>query len=248
MAEQQKKRKSRSLGAEVWRRLRKNKGAMAGMIIIIILVAVALSVDLIFDYETDVIENHLMDKLQKPSAEHWFGTDSFGRDIFNRVVYGSRYSLFIGMASVALSSVIGVILGAIAGYFSRRVDNIIMRILDVIGAIPSLLLGMVIVSALGVSLFNLILALSVGGICHRARVTRAAVFTVRNSEFVESARSIGMPEWRIILTYILPNCLSPILVSVSLAIGGCIIAASTLSFLGLGIKAPAPEWGTMAEA
>ncbi len=239
------KNQSRSLGAEVWRRLRKNKGAMIGMIIVIILVGVALSVDLIYDYETDVIENHLMDKLQKPSWEHPFGTDNLGRDIFARVVYGTRYSLFIGMAAVAFSSVIGIVLGAIAGFFSRRVDNIIMRILDVIGAIPSLLLGLVIVSALGVSLFNLVLALSVGGICNRARVTRAAVFTVKNSEFVESARSIGMPEWKIILTYILPNCLSPILVSTSLAIGGVIIAASSLSFLGLGIKAPAPEWGTM---
>ncbi len=243
-----KKVKSRSLRAEVWRRLRRNRGAMLGLVIIIVMVAVACSVDLIFDYETDVVEQHLREKLQKPSAEHWFGTDELGRDIFARVVYGSRYSLFIGIASVAFSSLVGIVLGALAGFFGGKLDNLIMRSLDIIGAIPSLLLGMVIVSVLGTGLWNLVLALSVGGICNRARVTRAAVMTVRNSEFVESARSIGMPEWRIILTYILPNCISPILVSMSLAIGGIIISASSLSFLGMGIKEPAPEWGTLLSA
>ena len=245
MAENKKKIKSRSQWAEIWRRLSQNKGAMAGMIIVILLVIISCSANLIYDYESDIIAMDIPNKLQGPSAEHWFGTDSTGRDIFARVVYGSRYSLFVGFSATVFGTIFGLILGSICGYFGGNLDIVVMRGCDILGAIPGLLLGIVIVSALGPSITNLIIALGVSGIPAITRTTRAAVLTVRNSEYVESARAIGMPEWKIILKYILPNCLSPIIVAVTLRVGSTIIGASTLSFLGLGVQPPTPEWGAM---
>ena len=240
-----KKRKSRSLWAEVWRRLVRNKGAMAGMAITILLVILACIVDIIFDYDTQVVAQNLKDRFIKPCLEHPFGTDNLGRDIFIRVLYGARFSLVIGVAATVLSTVFGMFFGSVAGYFGGNVDTVIMRLCDIIGAIPGLLLGMVIVSALGVSSVNLVLALGIGNISAMTRTTRAAVLTVRNSEYVESARSIGMPEWKIIVKYIIPNCMSPIIVAVTLRVGSAIIGASSMSFLGLGVIPPAPEWGAM---
>lgn len=240
-----KKRKSRSLWAEVWRRLVRNKGAMAGMAITILLVILACTVDIIFDYDTQVVAQNLKDRFIKPCLEHPFGTDNLGRDIFIRVLYGARFSLVIGVAATVLSTVFGMFFGSVAGYFGGNVDTVIMRLCDIIGAIPGLLLGMVIVSALGVSSVNLVLALGIGNISAMTRTTRAAVLTVRNSEYVESARSIGMPEWKIIVKYIIPNCMSPIIVAVTLRVGSAIIGASSMSFLGLGVIPPAPEWGAM---
>ena len=240
-----KKRKSRSLWAEVWRRLVRNKGAMVGMAITILLVILACTVDIIFDYDTQVVAQNLKDRFIKPCLEHPFGTDTLGRDIFIRVLYGARFSLVIGVAATVLSTVFGMFFGAVAGYFGGNVDTVIMRGCDIIGAIPGLLLGMVIVSALGVSSVNLVLALGIGNISAMTRTTRAAVLTVRNSEYVESARAIGIPEWKIIVKYIIPNCMSPIIVAVTLRVGSAIIGASSMSFLGLGVVPPAPEWGAM---
>ena len=245
MAEVTKKRKSRSQWAEIWRRLRKNKGAMLGMAIVIFMILVACSVDLIYDYETEIIAQDIPNRYIEPCAEYWFGTDSLGRDVFKRVVYGSKYSLLIGFAATVVSTVIGLVLGSAAGYFGGKVDNLIMRFCDIWGAVPGLLLGMIIVSLLGSNIQNLIIAMGVGAISGISRTVRASVLTVRNSEYVESARAIGMPEWKIIVKYILPNCMSPIIVAVTLRVGTAIIGASSLSFLGLGVQAPAPEWGAM---
>jgi len=241
-------KKNRSYGYEVWRMLRRNKGAMVGMVITIILVVVSLTVDLYLDYDTQIVAQHATERLQWPSAKHIFGTDNLGRDIFFRVVYGSKYSLLIGFSSTLISVVFGVILGSISGYFGGKIDNIIMRTCDVIGAIPGFLLGMMIVSALGPNLVNLAIALGISGITYTTRVTRASVLTVAGSEYVESARAIGMPEWKIILTYILPNGFSPIIVATTLRVGSNIISASSLSFLGLGAQQPMPEWGAMLSA
>lgn len=245
MAEQIKKRKSRSQWAEVWRRLVRNKGAMAGMVITLLLVIVACSVDILFDYDTQVVAQNLKDRFIFPCMEHPFGTDNLGRDIFIRVLYGAKFSLVIGVAATILSTVLGLFFGSLAGYLGGNVDTVIMRGCDIVGAIPGLLLGMVIVSALGVSNTNLILALGIGNISGMTRVVRASVLTVRNSEYVESARAIGMPSWRIVMKYIIPNCMSPIIVAVTLRVGSAIIGASSLSFLGLGVVPPAPEWGAM---
>jgi len=248
MTEVKKQKKSRSYWAEIWRLLVRNKGAMIGMAIVILLIVLSLTVDIIFDYDAQVVNQDVANRLQWPSKEHWFGTDNLGMDIFNRVVYGSKYSLLIGITSTAISTALALVFGSIAGYFGGKLDNIIMRGCDIIGAVPGLLLGMIIVATLGPDLINLTIALGISGASYMTRVTRASVLTVRNSEYVESARSIGMPEWKIIAKYILPNCMSPIIVAVTLRVGSNIISASSLSFLGLGAQAPTPEWGAMLSA
>lgn len=245
MAEVTKKRKNRSQWDEIWRRLRKNKGAMLGMAIVIVMILVACSVDLIYDYDTEIISQDIPNRYIEPCAEYWFGTDSLGRDMFKRIVYGAKYSLLIGFAATIVSTAIGLVLGSAAGYFGGKVDLLIMRFCDIWGAVPGLLLGMIIVSLLGPNIQNLIIAMGIGNISGISRTVRAAVLTVRNSEYVEAARAIGMPEWKIIIKYILPNCMSPIIVSVTLRVGNSIIGASSLSFLGLGVQQPAPEWGAM---
>jgi peptide/nickel transport system permease protein len=239
------KRKSRSQWEEIWRRLLKNKGAMIGMAITLALCIMALSADLIYDYNADIISQDMTNRFQAPGAKYPFGTDHLGRDIFKRIVYGSKYSISIGVAATLLSTLLGLVFGSIAGYFGGMLEDAIMRVLDVLGAIPNLLMGMVIVSALGANSTTLIIALAVSNVTYMSRIVRASVLTVRNSEYVESARAIGIPEWKIILKYIIPNCMSPIIVAVTLRVGGNIISASSLSFLGLGVAAPTPEWGSM---
>lgn len=248
MADVKKKVKSRSQWAEVWRRLIRNKGAMIGMAIVLALAMIACFADVIFDYEAEIIAQDIPNRYLEPCKEHWFGTDKLGRDVFKRILYGAKYSLLIGFSATLFSTCIGLVLGSIAGYFGGKADLLIMRFCDIWGAVPSLLLGMIIVSLLGPSVGNIVIAMGLGGLSGKSRTVRAAVLTVRNSEYVESARAIGMPEWKIIAKYILPNCLSPIIVSVTLGVASDIISASSLSFLGLGVQQPAPEWGAMLSA
>lgn len=231
--------------SEVVHRLSKNKGAMISLIFLLVLILAAVTADLWLDYDTDVIGINAAQKMQSPSAEHIFGTDQFGRDIFLRVIYGARYSLSVGFVAVMIAMTLGVILGAIAGYFGGNVDIVIMRCLDIFNAVPTVLLGVVIVSALGASTLNLMLAIGLASVPGFARITRAAVLTTCNQEYVQAARSIGMSEFRIIFTHVLPNCLSPIIVQATMKIAGAVVSASTLSFLGMGVPTPAPEWGTM---
>ena len=237
--------KSRSLGAETWRRLLKNKGAVIGLVFLALLVVAAIASGFIYDYDTDIIEINMSQALQHPSAEHWFGTDSLGRDIFARVLYGARYSLIIGVGSVAIGLLVGVTLGSIAGFYGGVVDQIIMRFVDVFYSIPNIMIAVVIVSLLGTSTVNLLIALSFTCATSFTRIARAAVMTIRDQEYVESAYAMGLPTWKLILKHIIPNCLSPIIVQITLLIGTTIIAASSLSFLGIGVPQPAPEWGAM---
>lgn len=239
------KYKKRSAFATVWKRLCKNKGAVAGMILLACIIIVALASPYIFDYETQVIQNNVKERMQHPSAEHWFGTDDMGRDIFARVCYGARYSLAVGIIAVAIALIFGVSLGAAAGYIGGAFEDIVMRICDIFSSIPSVLMAIAVVSALGKSTFNLMLAVGISSTAPFVRVARAAVLTVRGEEYVESARAIASPEWRIVVTHILPNCLSQIIVQATLRVGSAIISAAQLSFLGLGVAAPAPEWGSM---
>ena len=237
--------KKRSMIAEVWKRLRKNKGAVFGMCLALLMVLIAITSGFIFDYETDVIGQNIKNRLQFPSWEHPFGTDELGRDVFARVMYGSRYSLAIGFVAVLVSLLIGVTLGSIAGYYGGKVDEIIMRIADIFISIPSILLSIAIIAALGQSMFHLMLAV---GFCSAAaftRVARASVMTECGKDYVESARAIGMTDREIILKHVLPNSLSPIIVQATMRIASAIISASSLSFLGLGVPIPMPEWGTM---
>lgn len=237
--------KKRSTMAEVWRNLKKNKGAMLGLVIVLVLVFAALFADVIYDYDTDIIEQHMELRLQGPSAEHICGTDELGRDIFARLVYGTRYSLSVGVLAVIVALLLGVTLGSIAGYVGGTVENVIMRITDMFSSIPSILMATAIVAALGASLFNLMLAIGVSSTPAFVRVSRAAVLSERNREYVESARAIGMPDWKIVILHVLPNSISPIIVQATLRVASAIVSASGLSFLGLGIPAPAPEWGSI---
>lgn len=240
--------KSRTMAQETWRRLTKNKGAMIGLAFLILLAAAAIASGFIFDYKVDVIGQNPKERLMTPSLTHWFGTDELGRDIFARILYGSRYSIMIGIGSVAIGLVVGVITGALAGYYGGIVDQIVMRTNDILFSIPNIMIAVVIVSLLGTSTFNLLLALCFTAATSFTRIARAEVMTIRGEEYIESAYAMGLPTWKIIAKHILPNCLSPIIVQVTLAIGTTIIAASSLSFLGIGVPAPAPEWGAMLSA
>ena len=242
------KYKKRSTFDSIWRQLRKNKGAIVGMILLVVIIIIALVSPYIFNYETDVIANNVKERMQHPSSEHWFGTDDLGRDIFARVCYGARYSLAVGLVAVAVALVVGVTLGAAAGYVGGVFENLIMRVCDIFSSIPSVLMAIAVVSALGKSTFNLMLAVGIASTAPFIRVARAAVLTVRGEEYVESARAIGSPEWKIVAFHILPNCVSQIIVQATLRVGSAIISAAQLSFLGLGVAAPAPEWGSMLSA
>ena len=237
--------KKRSQFEEVWRRLKKNRMAMLGLAIVVFLVVLAVCADFLFDYNEVVIKQNTAIRLQGPSAEHWFGTDEFGRDILARLVHGGRISLVVGVIAVAIALVLGGTLGAISGFFGGTVDMVISRAMDILLAVPSLLLSITIVSALGPSIINLMIAIAVSSVPGYARIVRSSVMTVRDNEFVEAAKAIGANDAQIIASHILPNCLAPIIVQVSLKVASAILSTSGLSFLGLGVKAPTPEWGSM---
>lgn len=240
-----KKNKKRSQWAEVWRRLKQNKMAMLGLIILAVLVVSAMAADIIADYDEVVVKMDLANKLKGPSASNWLGTDEFGRDIFARMVHGAKVSLQVGILAVSLSIILGGTLGAIAGYYGGKLDNVIMRLMDVFLAIPSILLAIAIVSALGPSLFNLMLAIGISSVPQYARIVRASVLSIRDQEFIEAAKAIGANDVRIILKHIIPNALAPVIVQGTLGVAGAILSTAGLSFIGLGIQPPAPEWGAM---
>ncbi len=222
-----------------------NRGAMVSLIIIVCIILVALFIGFFVDYETEVIKQNIPNRLQPPSWDHPFGTDYLGRDLLIRILYGTRYSFSIGVVSVLIAMLIGVALGAFAGYYGGYVEDIIMRFTDIFGAVPGLLLGVVIVSSLGASTFNLMLSLGLSSVPEFVRISRAAVLMVREQEYTEAARCIGLTDPQIIFAHILPNSLSPIIVTATHQVARNIIWASSMSFLGLGVPAPAPEWGEL---
>ena len=197
--------KKRSQFEEVWRRLKKNKMAMVGLAIVVFLVLLAVFADFLFDYEEIVIKQNTAIRLQGPSAEHWFGTDEFGRDILARLVHGGRISLVVGVVAVSIALVLGGTLGAISGFFGGTVDMVISRAMDILLAVPSLLLSITIVSALGPSIMNLMIAIAVSSVPGYARIVRSSVMTVRDNEFVEAAKAIGANDAQIIASHILPK-------------------------------------------
>lgn len=238
-------RKSISKQRDVINRLLRSPNAVIGMIIVIIIVLTAIFADVLVDYETMVIKPNVLERLQQPSTAHPLGTDELGRDILARLIYGSRMSLLIGVLSVSLSMTLAIIVGSAAGYFGGWVDAVMMRCCDILDGIPSFLLALTITAAFGTSLFNLMLAIGLGSLPNLARVIRGHVITVKNEEYVEAGRALGARNWQIISFHLVPNCISSIIVQFSLKISTGIKAASTLSFLGLGIQPPDPEWGAM---
>ena len=244
-------KKQRTLATETWRRFKKNKLALTGMIVLGSLVLIALStivIDLATDnavYNNYVIKQNLRMRLQGPSKDHIFGLDEFGRDIFMRMIWAVRYSLFMGTIAIALSTIAGGLLGAIAGYYGKVTDNAIMRFMDVLLAIPSMLLATAIVAALGTSLTNVLIAIAISYVPTFARTVRASVLTIKDQEFIEAARAMGASDSRIIFKYILPNSMAPLIVQATLGVAGAILSIAGLSFLGLGIQPPTPEWCSM---
>ena len=242
------KKKKRS-GSDFWRRFKRNRSAVLGMIILCVIVTLVICADLFYSYDDVAIKMNVSQRLIPPFSQgHILGTDDLGRDLAARILHGGRRSLVISFSSVAFALVVGRIIGAVSGYYGGVLDNVIMRIIDILMAIPMTMLAIVIVAALGPSQFNMILALSIAQVPTFARVMRGQVLTVRNTEYIEAARAIGTKDAAIIAEHIVPNVLSPIIVQIAIRAAAAIINTATLSFLGLGISAPTPEWGAMLSA
>ena len=234
---------SSSLTQDALHRLKRNPGAIAGAVVLTTMILLAAFAPMIAPY--DPIAQDSTAIRAAPSAKHLFGADTFGRDIFSRVLYGGRMSLPVGFVAVSITAVVGVALGLIAGYYGGRIDTIVMRWVDLMLAFPGILLAMALVAILGTSLFNLMLAVGIAAIPEYTRVVRGTVLSAREAEYVTAARVSGTRDRAIVLRHILPNVLPPVIVLATLGIAGAIILGSTLSFLGLGIKPPTPEWGNM---
>ena len=237
--------KKRSQLSLIWHRLSRNKLAMVGLLLMMIIIGLALCADLIADYNQAVVGMNIMERLQPPSAKHWFGTDGYGRDVFARVVHGSRLSLSLSIVSMAVAVAVGSLIGAISGYYGGKIDDVLMRLMDMLLAIPPMLMSISIVAALGRSMVNLMLALALAYMPVFARVIRSSILSVKGQEFVEAAKACGTSDARIIMRHIVPNAVGPIIVQATLAMGSAILTISSLSFMGMGIQPPQPEWGTM---
>ena len=229
---------------EVWRRLRKNKGAMIGLIMLGGMTAIILGAPIFVPYDLAITQNSSL-MLAGPSAEHIFGNDGYGRDIFARIIYGGRTSLGIALIATVASCIVGSILGAIAGYFGGIVDNVIMRSLDIFMSVPDILFTMAVVYALGASFTNLIVALTLAYFTNYVRLVRSEVLTLSEQDYIEASSAGGANSMRIILSHIIPNAIGVIIVNTTLNVAKIIIYESTLSFLGLGMPSPQPEWGQM---
>lgn len=236
------KAKKTNQSLEVFKRFMKNPLSVIGITLFVIFVILALLAPYICKYGYAEMTT---DIFASPSGEHLFGTDKFGRDLFSRILFGGRYSIFMGVAATIIGTFLGLILGAIAGFFGQTADNVVMRLCDIFQAIPGILLSMVISTALGPGVVNTIIALSIAGIPGTARMLRSLILQIRNSDYIEAAGSINCSSTRIIFKHILPNTFGPILVGCTMGIGGTIMQAASLSFLGLGIQPPIPEWGAL---
>ena len=237
--------KKKSRLQEIWQRFLKNKLAVVGLVLFTLIVLVAIFAPLIADYDNDAIKLNIPKRLTPPNSEHIFGTDEMGRDIFARIVHGARISLMVGLSSVLIALLIGGAFGAIAGFFGGKIDNVIMRSMDVFLCLPDVLLALAIVAAFGTSLVNMTIAIGLSFTPKFSRVVRSAVMSVRGIEYIEAARAIGATNKRIISHHGLINCIGPIIVQVTLYVANAILTISALSFIGLGIQAPTPEWGNM---
>ena len=236
----------RSMWQEMWRNYKKNPSAMVGLVVIAIIVIVAIVAQFVYNYEIDIVQQNIKERFLAPGTPgHLLGTDNYGRDELVRILYGAKYSLAVGIVSVAISCLVGSTLGLIAGYYGGVIENIILRVCEVFMGIPSVLLGIAIMSAFGQSLFVLMLAVGLVYVPMFARTARAAVLPVREEEYIEAARVSGVNDFKIIFGHVLPNSLSPIIVQVTMGVANGILSASFLSFLGLGVPVPAPEWGAM---
>lgn len=241
-----KRRKKESMTVITLRRLKRNKTAMAGLVILLLMLFLALIAPYIAPY--DETQTDLFNTFGKPSPEHPFGTDELGRDILSRLMIGSKDSLRIGLLSVAFSSVIGIMLGAVCGYFGGRIDTVLMRLMDIFQALPSLIMAIAVCAVLGPGLNNCIISITISAIPGYVRMARASVLNIRKMEYLEAATAINCTVPQIILKHILPNALAPLIVQITMGVATSILSASNLSFIGLGVQPPNPEWGAMLSA
>jgi peptide/nickel transport system permease protein len=233
-------------GASLWQRYRKHKMAVVGLVFMILVVFLAVFAPWLGTI--DPTKTSLIDSLQPPSREHWLGTDLSGRDVWSRIAFAARASLIAGVVSTLIASVIAIILGTVSGYYGGIIDNVIMRVTDVIMCIPDLIIIMALVSVLGPGLLNVVIAIGILGWTGKTRLLRAQILAVREKEYVTAARCSGASNRRIMLRHILPNSFSPILVAGTLSVAGAILTEASLSFLGFGILPPSPSWGEMLNA
>ncbi|MDO4357557.1 MAG: ABC transporter permease [Clostridia bacterium] len=233
----------KTMWQEAWFNFRHNRMGMIGLVMLILLVLVAVFAEQLAPYGYD--DQNLIRRFIPPCAEFPFGTDHAGRDILSRIMHGAKYSLLIGTAAASFSCIVGVVLGAIAGFFNDYSDNIIMRLMDMLMAIPSTLLAISIIAALGNGIQNVVLAVGIGSVPQYARQVRASVLSIKDQEYIEAATCIGSSKLRTLFRHVLPNCLAPIIVTMTISVSGGILAAASLSFIGLGIQPPTPEWGAM---
>jgi len=243
------KRAERQVGDSQWaiaaRHFRKNRMAMAGLTIMVLLYLITLVTPLIAPYDPNAQGNIVLSRYLAPSAEHLMGTDKFGRDIFSRVLYGARISLSIGFIAVGISITLGTLIGALAGYFGRWVDSLLMRFTDMMLSFPRLVLLIVVIALFEPSIWLVVIVLGLTGWMGTARIVRGEVLSLREREFVQAARALGMGDGRIIFRHIVPNTLAPVIVSATLGIGQTILTEASLSFLGLGVQPPTASWGNM---
>ena len=235
------KKQSRVL--EIWDAIRRNKAAMLGLVILLLFILITIFADLIAPYE--LVTTQTRDILQPPSAQHWFGTDDLGRDVFARVIHATRISLAIGLIATVLSVLVGGILGSVAGYKGGKLDELLMRLMDALMCIPSTLLALAIVAALGTSMTNLILAITISSVPGVARVIRAVIINIVDEDYITAAISYSENDYRIITRYVLPNAVGPVIVYATMSISATILTAAGLSFIGMGVQPPTPEWGYM---
>lgn len=226
-------------------RFYKNKLAFIGACVFLLICMFAIFSGVIFEYDTDVIGQNIQERLQTPTWERPLGTDDYGRNILARVIYGARFSLLIGISTVSISLVLGLIIGSFAGYYGGLIDNILMRVMDIFLGIPVILLAIAIVAALGPGLQNMIAALVIAQTPTFARLVRISVMSIKDQEFVEAARAVGTPTVRIVVEHILPNVIGPLIVQATLSVALMILYSCSLSYLGLGVQPPTPEWGAM---
>ena len=230
-----------SSSREVWRRFTENKLALFGLLLIGILLVTAAFAPLIAPYD---LYQDLANTLAPPSSEHWLGTDPLGRDQLSRLIYGSRIAVVVGLASILLATIIGVALGALAGWYGGGVDSVVMRVADVFFAFPLLIGAIVIILVLGRGVTPVVLSLAIFSWATVARLQRSSILTVRESDYVMAARALGAGGWRLVSRHVLPNSFAPVLVYATFSVGVAVVAEASLSFLGVGVKADVPEWGT----
>ncbi|HCJ65922.1 MAG TPA: peptide ABC transporter permease [Elusimicrobia bacterium] len=226
-----------------WRRLKRNKLALSGLSIILFLTILAIFAPLLTPYNP--LEQNLLARLSSPSKEHWFGTDDLGRDVFSRIIYGTRISLTVGFVAIGIAIIIGTIIGLISGYFAKKIDLILMRFVDIMLCFPAFFLILMVIAFLEPNIYNVMIVIGLTSWPGLARLVRGECLSIKEREFISAAKILGLSTIRILFVHILPNVLAPVLVSATLGVGSAILIESGLSFLGLGVQPPTPSWGNI---